>query len=61
MKLRVTGHTSEKEKNLMVLAWMTRMRIQGEEHIVRDDEFVFGNSELEMPVGHVKSSVILFY
>mgnify|MGYP007073707773 CR=1 FL=1 len=39
---------------------MTRMRAPGEEHNQEDNEFVFGNSELEMPIGYLKSSVVLY-
>lgn len=45
----------------MVLDWMTRMRVPEQEHILGDNEFVFENSKLEMPIGYLKSSVVLFY
>lgn len=47
-------------ENLMVPAWVTRMRAPGKEHILGDKEFGFGNSELEMPIDYTTiSSVVL--
>lgn len=44
VKLRITRHRSEgEEKKLMVLVWMIRMRVPGEEHSWGvDNEFVLG-------------------
>jgi hypothetical protein len=37
---------------------MTRMRVAGKEHSRGDNEFDFGNSELEMSVDHLNPSVL---
>lgn len=42
-------------ENLMVPAWVTRMRTR-KEHILGDKEFGFGNSELEMPIDYTTIS-----